>query len=102
MLFSISKEICNLSFFHLLSAFLHSLLRALVVSFSQGSCLGLGLLVLKGAMLSRMVAQVELNRAVSSSVLMEEGGFSMMRVLGAAMRASEKFLAVSVLMWRER
>ena len=93
-----SKEICSLSRFHFLSDFLHLFLRALVVSLSHGEQLGLDFFTFKGAMLSRIVAHVELNNEMSSSVFISGGEASIIQVLGAAVRASEKMVAVWELM----
>lgn len=67
--FKMSKDTCNLSFFLLCSALLHSRLTARVVSFNHSSDWGLDGRILYGATVSRMFWQVEWNREVNSSVL---------------------------------
>lgn len=75
--------ICNLSFFfHLFSAFLQHLLRAWVVFLSQDW--DLYYLVLKGATVSRILVQVELNNESMSSALRCAGGGFKEQVQGAA------------------
>lgn len=76
------------------SDFLHSLLRALVVSLSHGQPLGLGFFILRGTTESRTEEQVVLNKEMRSSLLRWRGDALIVEMSGAAMRASENLLAV--------
>lgn len=57
--FKMSNDTCNLSFFHLRSALLHSRLIEREMSVSHGSFLAFRRSVFKGATQSRMLVQVE-------------------------------------------
>ncbi len=98
---NISKEICNLSLFHLRSAFLHACLRARVSLLNHGWDRDLCFFSLIGATSLIISRHTELKTTVNSSVSNEGPEASIIEETGLLTYASAKQFAVDSFIGRK-